>query len=219
MMIDKRMASRFALIALAVVLADKVAASILIYWLSGTGAAMDVALALHAVVFAWIFPLAITYRVEGRDHRALGLVVRRRNRLRYLLYATLGLVIPAFLLGPSKALLLGLLEQVAFIGGAEELFWRGYLQERLGAWLGKYRGWIVASLLFGAGHLVTLWSHPGATLEMRDLWILIQTTAGGLIFGAIYLRARSIVPGAIVHIAGNLYLSQILELVVAPAAP
>lgn len=218
-MIDKKAASRFALIALAVVVLDKVASSIAIRWLSGTGVSLDVALALLAVVFAWILPLAITYGIEGRDRYALGLVIERRNRLRYLVYAILGLVIPAFLLGPSRALLLGLLEQIAFIGGAEELFWRGYLQERLGAWLGKYRGWLVASLIFGAGHLVSLWSHPDMSPALRDLGLLLQTTAGGLILGFIYLRARSIVPGAIVHIFGNLYLFQIVELVVAPPAP
>lgn len=218
-MIDKKAASRFALIALAVVVLDKVASSIAIRWLSGTGVSLDVALALLAVVFAWILPLAITYGIEGRDRYALGLVIERRNRLRYLVYAIWGLVIPAFLLGPSRALLLGLLEQIAFIGGAEELFWRGYLQERLGAWLGKYRGWLVASLIFGAGHLVSLWSHPGMSPTLQNLGLLLQTTAGGLILGFIYLRARSIVPGAIVHIFGNLYLFQIVELVVAPPAP
>jgi len=218
-MIDKKAASRFALIALAVVVLDKVASSIAIHWLSGTGVPLDVALALLAVVFAWILPLAITYGIEGRDRYALGLVVERRNRLRYLAYVVVGLVIPAFILGPSRALLLGLLEQIAFIGGAEELFWRGYFQERLGAWLGKYRGWLVASLIFGAGHFVSLWSHPGTTPALRDLGLFLQTTAGGLILGFIYLRARSIVPGAVVHIFGNLYLFQIVELVVAPPVP
>lgn len=39
-----------------------------------------------------------------------------------------------------------------FVAMAEEALFRGYLQQRLGAWLGAYPALIVASLLFGAAH-------------------------------------------------------------------
>ena len=43
----------------------------------------------------------------------------------------------------------------AVIGPAEELFWRGFVQQRLAAWLGDTRGAAAASAVYGGAHLVT----------------------------------------------------------------
>jgi membrane protease YdiL (CAAX protease family) len=41
--------------------------------------------------------------------------------------------------------------------------------------------------------------------------VFAQTFMGGLILGTIYLRAKNIVPGSILHVAGNMYVSRIVE--------
>jgi membrane protease YdiL (CAAX protease family) len=40
----------------------------------------------------------------------------------------------------------------AFIGFEEEILFRGYLQTRLIAWLGKWQGWGLASIIMALGH-------------------------------------------------------------------
>jgi membrane protease YdiL (CAAX protease family) len=68
-------------------------------------------------------------------------------------------------------------------------------------------------LIFGFGHLVSLYGHQGVTPEIGDLMLLAQTTAGGFILGYIFLRAKSIIPGAIFHVFGNIYLFRLIDLV------
>ena len=174
----------------------------------------DLIIDLQGFVFAWMVPLLIVYLIEGRDLRSIGLVIERKNYVKYFIYSVVGLIIPAFIVGFNKALLISLVQQLVSIGVAEEVLWRGFLQARLSAWLGKYQGWVIASLLFGFGHLVSLWSHPGINPEIGDLILLGQTTAGGFILGFIFLRAKSIVPGAIFHVFGNVYLFKLIDLMI-----
>jgi membrane protease YdiL (CAAX protease family) len=46
----------------------------------------------------------------------------------------------------------------------------------------------------------------------HDALLGLQTFLGGLLFGLIYLRARSIVPGAILHVATNAYIGRFIEM-------
>jgi membrane protease YdiL (CAAX protease family) len=202
----------FALIALGVILLDKLVLSFLFRSFSGQLPKIDVALTVHGAVFAWLIPLLIAYLIENRDLRSLGLFVERRNIVKYCAYAIVGLLIPAILLGIDQGLLIEFLEQLISIGVAEEVLWRGYLQTRLCSWRGETQGWFISSLLFGVGHLVTLWSKPGIAPRIDDLALVAQTTIGGLILGYIFLRARSIVPGSIFHVFGNVYLFRLLDL-------
>lgn len=41
-------------------------------------------------------------------------------------------------------------------GLGEELLFRGVVQNLLGQWLGVHAGWLIASLIFGLGHFITL---------------------------------------------------------------
>jgi membrane protease YdiL (CAAX protease family) len=204
--------SKFALIALLLLIIQKIAVSLLFRIFTTQDPILDPMLDLHGLVFTWIIPLVIVYTIENKDYTSIGLVIERRDLIKYACYAVLGLFIPGVIIGFDKALLGSVLQQIISIGVAEEVFWRGYLQARLSAWLGKYQGWVVTSLLFGFGHLVTLWSRPGIVPEMSDLFILAQTTAGGFILGLIYLRAKSIIPGAIFHVFGNIYLFRLIDL-------
>lgn len=205
--------AKFALIALLVMLISKLSAILLFRIFSRQDPNLDRMLDLHGVIFAWIIPLLIVYLIEREDYRSVGLVVERKNRLKYLCYVIAGLFIPGLIIGFDREILGSLFQQLIAIGVAEEVFWRGYLQARMSAWLGKYQGWVITSLIFGFGHLVTLWSRPGVSPGVGDLMLLGQTTAGGFILGYIFLRAKNIIPGAIFHVFGNIYLFKLIDLV------
>lgn len=205
--------AKFTLIALLVMLISKLSAILLFRIFSRQDPNLDRMLDLHGVIFAWIIPLLIVYLIERNDYRSVGLVVERKNRLKYLCYVIAGLFIPGLIIGFDREILGSLFQQLIAIGVAEEVFWRGYLQARMSAWLGKYQGWVITSLIFGFGHLVTLWSRPGVSPGVGDLMLLGQTTAGGFILGYIFLRAKNIIPGAIFHVFGNIYLFKLIDLV------
>lgn len=100
-----------------------------------------------------------------------------------------------YLTGNTATLLVTLLWVIAGGGFGEELIWRGFLFERLGAFLGprahaKLVIVAVTSILFALAHL---WDQgvPGA----------VQATITGLVFGATYARIRTIWPVMVAHAA------------------
>lgn len=204
--------SRFAAVALGAIALQKASASII--FILGNRFEFDLRLALNiqSVLAYWLLPFVLAYVYEGRGLRSLGLTIDRKNRLRYALYTVVALVAPMFLLGFRRQYLVDLVEQIAFIGMAEEVLWRGYLQARLMAWLGNIRGLLLTAFLFGLGHIVTILSRYGAPVFPNDLFVFLQTSAGGVILGYIFYRSKSVIPGSLFHIFGNVYLFQIVEL-------
>lgn len=206
-------AKRFALIALAVfALAEIVTSGLFLlrrYIPSWRGIP---AVPMATVIFFWIMPLLIVYRVEKRGASALGLVVPRERYLRYVLYAFVGLVVPAAFVGADRKLLIELIEQLLYIGLAEEVSNRGYLMRRLCDWLGNRQGLLLSSLLFGSSHIASLLSQHGFKYLSHDLLVGFQTFIGGLILGYMVLRAKNIVPAAIFHVSTNMYLDRVIAL-------
>ena len=97
--------------------------------------------------------------------------------------------------GNTAATLLMLLWVIVGGGFGEELIWRGFLFERLGAFLGprahaKLVIVVVTSILFALAHY---WDQglPGA----------VQATMTGLVFGGTYARIRTIWPVMVAHAA------------------
>ena len=97
--------------------------------------------------------------------------------------------------GNTTATLLMLLWVIVGGGFGEELIWRGFLFERLGAFLGprahaKLVIVVVTSIGFALAHY---WDQglPGAA----------QATITGLVFGATYARIRTIWPVMVAHAA------------------
>jgi membrane protease YdiL (CAAX protease family) len=165
----------------------------------------------------WLVPFLIVLLVErvprGSGCAALGLTIRRESVGAYAGLAVLCLVLPAFIVGVDRTLLLEFVEQMVYIGVAEEVFFRGYLTARLCRWLGDLRGLLISGLVFGLAHIVSRVSQHGLAYPRHDALLGVQTFFGGVLFGLIYLRARSIVPGAILHVATNAYLGRIMEMV------
>jgi membrane protease YdiL (CAAX protease family) len=94
--------------------------------------------------------------------------------------------------------------QLLVVALPEELFFRAYVQGRLeDAWPPRFRlfgaqvggAWLVAAALFGLGHYLV-------TFEPQMLTRFFP----GLVFGWMYARTRSILPGVIFHAACNLLM-------------
>lgn len=85
------------------------------------------------------------------------------------------------------------LYQLAGIALPEEVYFRGFLQERLG---NTIKGLLVVSLLFAFMHLPQL-------VFYRDPYALL-TFFPSLVMGFLYLRTSNILPSAIFHCLSNI---------------
>jgi hypothetical protein len=73
-------------------------------------------------------------------------------------------------------------------GPGEEIYWRRYLQGRLMAHFGDGRGWLMATLLYGAVHIVSL--NP---------MVVAGATVAGAFWGGMYLRFGRLWPVILCH--------------------
>ena len=87
----------------------------------------------------------------------------------------------------ASALAIGLL-LLFWVGPAEEIFWRGFVQERLYAKYGRTGGYLVASLVYAAIHVFGF-----------NFMLFMASLVCGLFWGAMYLKYRSVWPGLISH--------------------
>jgi membrane protease YdiL (CAAX protease family) len=88
--------------------------------------------------------------------------------------------------------------QFTVVGVSEEFLFRGYLQSRLMAWLGQWRGWLLASILMALVHvaqrMVVGGLNPLAALVSSASLLPIS-----LLMGYVLLRTENIVAPAIFH--------------------
>ncbi len=82
-----------------------------------------------------------------------------------------------------------------WIGPAEEIFWRGFLQRRLSRRWGPGTGYAVSALIYGMGHG---WSF--------NVTLVLASLVCGFFWGGIYLRTRSVWPGLISHAVWDLLI-------------
>lgn len=87
------------------------------------------------------------------------------------------------LLDPNLIILL-----LCIIGPAEEVFWRGFVQDTLQEKFGDNTGWIAASVIYGAVHIIAL-----------NLMLFAAAFVCGLFWGWIFKRYKSLWPGIISH--------------------
>ena len=73
-------------------------------------------------------------------------------------------------------------------GPSEEIFWRGYLQNKLSKLMGPIGGLVLATLLYGFVHI---WAF--------NLSLLLAALTAGLFWGILYHREKSLVPVIISH--------------------
>jgi membrane protease YdiL (CAAX protease family) len=167
---------------------------------------------IATIVLWYALPSIITYRLEKKDARSLGLTIGREKYIPYTIYAIIGLVFPAFLVGFDTELAIEFIEQIVYIGLAEEFFYRGYLLNRFCKWLGDWKGLFLSALLFGLGHIIARLAEHGLGSIIPATQAAMQAFLGGLIFGYIYLRAKNIWPSAVAHVSSNMYIYRIIAL-------
>lgn len=85
--------------------------------------------------------------------------------------------------GPLRAV------AVAFIAAAEEVAWRGGVQQVLAERLGSVRGWLAAAALFALAQLAT-----------GNVAVAILALAGGLLWGGIFLWRGRLLPAVLSHV-------------------
>jgi membrane protease YdiL (CAAX protease family) len=206
---------RYALLALAALAFEEVVGSLLFIFDDRLPFLQNIpTVPLGAVLTHWVLPFLLVYLVEKRDMKSLGFAISREKVGAYALYAIIGLILPAVIVGVDRSLALEFVEQVAYIGVAEEVFFRGYLMDRLCKWLGDRNGLVLNGLIFGLVHIVSRISQHGLEYPLDDALLGLQTFLGGLLLGYIYLKAKNIVPGAILHVAMNAYIGRFVEILV-----
>jgi membrane protease YdiL (CAAX protease family) len=75
-----------------------------------------------------------------------------------------------------------------WVGPAEEIFWRGLVQQRLAESYGARIGYLTASFLYAAIHIFSL-----------NFMLLMASLICGLFWGALFLKYKSVWPGVISH--------------------
>jgi len=90
----------------------------------------------------------------------------------------------------------------AVVALAEETLYRGFLQGRLEAWLGRWPGYLVTALLFTALHLPAR-LLGGEPLAQALTYAAVQLLPMALLFGLAMLAARHTATPTLLHLAWN----------------
>lgn len=205
-------ARSYALIALVVYLVAECASWLVFRYTEGRSHLEFVLLiSIKTLIFWWILPLLIVYKIEKRDLYSLGFFIPRKRRWSYAVFAVAVFVLPLAIVGYDSYYPVEFVEQILYIGFSEEVFYRGYIMTRQCKWLGKYPGLLVTSLLFGLGHIISRIADHGIGYFLPATYTGLQTFFGGLIFGLIYIRAKNIWPSVILHVSTNMYLQDIIS--------
>ncbi len=94
--------------------------------------------------------------------------------------------------GDASFYRIGLL-MLLVIGPGEELFWRGFLQRHYASRIGKMNGYIAATALYTAVHLLS-----------GNLMLVVAALVAGLFWGWMYMKYNSMVMNIISHTVWDL---------------
>lgn len=90
----------------------------------------------------------------------------------------------------------------AVVASAEETLYRGFLQGRLEAWLGRWPGYLITALLFTTLHLPAR-LLGGEPVVQALTYAAVQLLPMALLFGGAMLAADHTAAPALVHLAWN----------------
>lgn len=85
------------------------------------------------------------------------------------------------------------------IGPAEEIFWRGFVQDTLAHKFGENKGWIIASLIYGGVHIIAF-----------NFMLFMAALICGFFWGYIFKKYKSLWPGIISHALWDLTIFVLL---------
>ena len=81
------------------------------------------------------------------------------------------------------------------IGPGEELLWRGYVQGNLTRKYGRGKGLFLAVIIYIAIHIAT-----------GNLVLILAALTGGLFWGWMYMRYRSILMNSVSHVVWDVFV-------------
>ncbi|MCX7737103.1 MAG: CPBP family intramembrane metalloprotease [Candidatus Kapabacteria bacterium] len=87
------------------------------------------------------------------------------------------------------------------IGPAEEIFWRGFVQNSLEQKYGAFPAYIIATLIYGFVHI---WAF--------NLILLLAALICGFFWGFIYMKTKSLLPVIISHSLWDLFIFIIIPI-------
>ncbi|MFO8087283.1 MAG: type II CAAX endopeptidase family protein [Bacteroidales bacterium] len=94
--------------------------------------------------------------------------------------------------GDASALKIGLL-MLFIIGPGEELFWRAYIQGNMMKKFGKQTGFLISVIIYTGIHFAT-----------GNFVLILAALTGGIFWGWMYMRYRSITANIISHIVWDI---------------
>jgi membrane protease YdiL (CAAX protease family) len=179
-------------------------------------------------------PILIVLFIERRSLTSIGFLLEKERIGQYAFYAllgflsqvvTLGLVVAGvrylcrhpYQLTPPENLLVEFVGQLYLVGLPEEVYYRGYLQTRLGGLLGERAGLLLGAAIFGIAHLVSRVELHGMGYLGPATVIGLGAFLGALVFGYLLIRARSLYPSIVGHIATNMFASGIVVWFLGPS--
>jgi membrane protease YdiL (CAAX protease family) len=176
------------------------------------------------MMFFWVIPFIITIYVEKQNLENLGIKYSFSKTPIYLIGIVLSFLLLTgvlvfenylrirFLGEPDEEVIIlnqrlfsALLIQIVGIGFPEEIFFRGYLLSRFCNWVGKKKGLISSSFLFGFGHFASRLFQYGFEYKFSALVIGLHTILAGMVLGYLFYKTDSVFPPAISHILLNLF--------------
>ncbi len=102
-------------------------------------------------------------------------------------------------LGPPTWVLVLLL--LFITGPCEEIFWRGYVQDKLMKRLGSWKGWAVATILYAGFHLVTF-----------NFMLIGAAAVAGAFWGLMYMRNQRLAPLIVSHSLWSVFAFAVLPI-------
>ncbi len=90
---------------------------------------------------------------------------------------------------------------LVFNSGAEELFWRGYIHERLAGWSNRSAALVLASMAFASYHWFTVWALTGQALLATVA--VVGVFIGGLIWAYLRERHGTVLPALLGHLGAT----------------
>ena len=89
----------------------------------------------------------------------------------------------------------------SIVGFSEETVWRGYVQTRLVAYAGVFKGVIATSLVFGIlYHFASAYYLEASQMVLMALAYASLRVFGGILFGYVMVKSQNIAASAILHL-------------------
>ena len=139
---------------------------------------------------------------KTQQRQNVGLVRPRKIPLRECGYGLPLLGLPVFhvMMAQPITLEISYMMMLLCVAIIEEVFFRGFLYDRLARW--NFKGYILLSaLLFGAFHVVNLWEGYPLYYVIMQTWCAFTA---GLCYAGLTVKTQSIVPAMIAHTLTNL---------------